>query len=143
MGKSYISCYLHCVFGTKGRLRLITPEIEKKLWSYMCGIAKNHAMKVLAIGGTEDHIHMLISLPATISLANAMQTLKGISSKWVNDSLLCSNKFGWQEGYGAFSVGVRHINKVITYISIQKEHHKSQSFEEEFRIFIDAHGEKW
>lgn len=94
MSNSYISCYLHCVFGTKGRLSLITPDIEKKLWSYMCGIAKNHAMKVLAIGGTENHIHMLISLPATISLANAMQTLKGISSKWVNDTYPNFNKFG-------------------------------------------------
>jgi len=72
-----------------------------------------------------------------------MQALKGISSKWVNDSFPGPFKFGWQEGYGAFSVGVRYIDRVIAYISNQKEHHRTQSFQEELRIFLDAHGIQW
>ena len=78
MAHSYISCYIHYVFSTKYRMKIITPKMEARLWPYMCGIARNHNMKALAIGGIEDHIHMLISLPSTISIARAIQKVPGL-----------------------------------------------------------------
>ena len=101
----------------------------------MCGIARDHTMKIKAIGGTENHVHILISLPSSISLSKAMQSLKGISSKWINDTFSLSQLFGWQKGYGAFSVGIRQINNTVRYIKNQKEHHLNQTFEEEFQSF--------
>ena len=135
MSQSYISCYVHCIFSTKDRIRILSPEIEKKFWPFMCGIARDHTMKIKAIGGTENHVHILISLPSSISLSKAMQSLKGISSKWINDTFSLSQLFGWQKGYGAFSVGIRQINNTVRYIKNQKEHHLNQTFEEEFQSF--------
>ncbi len=116
-----------------------TPKMEARLWPYMCGIARNHNMKALAIGGIEDHIHMLISLPSTISIAGAIRKIKGISSKWVHETFPDSHDFNWQKGYGAFRVGMRHIDRIITYMENQKKHHNKETFKEEFLIFLNAH----
>ena len=86
----------------------MTNELQERLWPYMGGIARENNMKALAIGGIEDHIHLLISLPATLSIAKAIQLLKGGSSKWVHDRFPDHNNFKWQEGYGAFSVNISH-----------------------------------
>ena len=100
MSHSYISCFIHYVFSPKGRMKTISPRLEKRLWFYICGIARNHSMKALAIGGTDDHIHMRISLPSTISIAKAIQEIKGVSSKWVHETFPDLHDFNWQEGYG-------------------------------------------
>ena len=139
MAHSYISCYIHYVFSTKYRMKIITPKMEARLWPYMCGIARNHSMKALAIGGIEDHIHMLVSLPSTISIAKAIQKIKGISSKWVHETFPDLHDFNWQEGYGAFSVGMRNIDKTVAYIENQKNHHNKKTFKEEFCVFLNAH----
>ena len=104
MSHSYVSNLMHCVFSTKERLPLITPELEPRLWPYLGGIARENKMKAIAIGGTTDHVHGLLSLPATMSFAKAVQLIKGGSSKWVHDSFRDHRRFAWQEGYGAFSV---------------------------------------
>jgi REP element-mobilizing transposase RayT len=97
-------------------------------------------MKALAIGGTSDHLHTLISLPATMSVAKAIQLLKGGSSKWVHDNSPGYQKFSWQEGYGAFSVSASQKDKTIAYIRGQKEHHRRRTFQDEFLEFLDKHG---
>ena len=97
-------------------------------------------MRALAIGGTTDHSHALLSLPATLSLAKAIQLIKGGSSKWIHDRLPKYRKFEWQEGYGAFSVSPSQVRSVITYINNQKEHHRKKTFEEEFLEFLDKYG---
>ncbi len=97
-------------------------------------------MPALAIGGIDNHVHLLLSLPATISLAKAMQTLKGVSSKWVNDNFSLRHEFAWQEGYAAFSVSISEVPKTVAYIKNQREHHRKQSFEEEFLLFLKRHG---
>ena len=81
MANSYISLYVHYVFSTKERLPLILPELQNRLWAYIGGIARKNKMKALAVGGTEDHIHILLSLPATMSISKAIQLIKGNSSK--------------------------------------------------------------
>jgi REP element-mobilizing transposase RayT len=77
---------MHCVFSTKERRNLITPELQERLYPYLGGIARENKMKALSIGGVEDHVHALLSIPSTLSIAKAMQLLKGNSSKWIHES---------------------------------------------------------
>jgi REP element-mobilizing transposase RayT len=131
---------MHCVFSIKERLPLITPELESRLWPYLGGIARENKMKAIAIGGTVDHIHALLSLPATMSFAKAVQLIKGGSSKWIHDTLREHRRFAWQEGYGAFSVSSSQAQKTIAYIRRQKEHHRKRSFQDEFIDLLEKHG---
>jgi putative transposase len=137
---SYISSYYHCVFSTKERKRQIDEALQERLWPYLGGIAKANKMRALAIGGVEDHIHLLLSMPSTISIAESMQRIKGASSKWVHEEFPDRRDFAWQEGYGAFSVGVSQLNSTKRYIDNQRDHHTRQSFEEEYLAFLQKHG---
>jgi REP-associated tyrosine transposase len=138
MAHTYVSGLYHCVFSTKGRRGLIPPAKQPDLWSYLGGIARKNGFKAVAVGGTDNHAHLLLSLPATVPLAKAIQLLKGGSSKWMNDS--GANGFAWQEGYGAFSVGIAQQAETIAYIQSQPEHHHKRGFEEEFLAFLKKHG---
>ncbi len=138
MSHTYVSNLVHCVFSTKERRNSIVPEKQAQLWSYLGGIARRNGFKAIAIGGIENHVHILLSVPATMPLAKAVQLLKGGSSKWMNDS--GSGKFAWQEGYGAFTVGVSQQAHTVAYINSQAEHHQKHSFEEEFLAFLQKHG---
>ena len=97
-------------------------------------------MKALAIGGASDHVHMLFSLPATLSVAKAMQLLKGNSSKWIRETFPKMRFFAWQGGYGAFSVGVSSVDRTVAYIGNQAEHHRTRSFREEYAAMLKKHG---
>src|SRR5437773_8450242 len=99
---SFMSCVVHCVWSTKNREPCLTSDLRERLWPYLGGIAKQNQMKALAIGGANDHVHILLSLPATLSVAKAMQFLKGNSSKWIRETFPKMHSFAWQEGYGAF-----------------------------------------
>ena len=139
MSHSYLSCYIHYVFSTKGRQPWITSELQERLFEYMGGIAKTHKMKSIRVGGTENHVHQLISLPSTLTIARAVQLIKGNSSKWIHDTFPQYQYFEWQEGYGAFSVNVSLIEKTIAYITNQQEHHRIKTFEEEFVQILKKH----
>ncbi len=106
MPHSYTSNLMHCTFSTKERYPWIDSDLERNLWPYIGGIARENRMKALAIGGIFDHLHALLSLPSTMSFAKAVQLIKGGSSKWIHDSKAKYRKFEWQEGYGAFSVSL-------------------------------------
>jgi len=140
MPHSYVSCLVHCVFSTKDRRNMITPDIEGRLWSFMGGIARKNNMKVLAANGTENHTHVLLSVPSTVTIAKAIQLIKGGSSKWVHDTFPTHDTFGWQEGYGAFSIGISQVKNTIAYINSQKEHHRVKTFEDEFVAILKKHG---
>ena len=114
IGHTYVSNMVHYVFSTKYRQKLITPELEARLWPYMGGIARENNMKAISIGGTEDHTHMLLWLPGTVSVAKAVQLIKGGSSKWVHDQFPKFRDFGWQEGYGAFTIGISQAEETIS-----------------------------
>jgi REP element-mobilizing transposase RayT len=137
---SYISSYHHCVFSTKERRPLITPALQQRLWPFLGGIARQNKMKAIAVGGVEDHVHLLLSIPATVSIAKTMQLLKGGSSKWVHETFPQHRLFGWQEKYGAFSVSVSQMDKIIEYIKNQQEHHRKMTFQEEFLALLKKHG---
>jgi len=136
---SYVSSYHHCVFSTKDRRPIITPALQERLWPYLGGIARENKMTAIEIGGVQDHVHMLLSLPSTMPVAKALQLIKGGSSKWVHDSFPDQRFFGWQTKYGSFSVSVSQLNKIIEYIRGQPEHHRKMTFKEEFVALLKKH----
>jgi putative transposase len=140
MPHSHICCLVHVVFGTAERRHTIRGDMQERLHGYMGGIARQNGIAVLAIGGTVDHVHLLFSLPRTISVAKAVQLVKGGSSKWLHETEPGFRNFAWQEGYGAFSIGVSQREKTIKYIEAQSEHHKAMSFGDEMTKFLRAHG---
>ncbi|MGD2110427.1 MAG: IS200/IS605 family transposase [Phycisphaerae bacterium] len=140
MPHSYFNCLIHYVFSTKNRRKAISAEIRERLWAYIGGIARENGMKALAVGGMEDHVHLLVTLPATLSVAKAAQLIKGGSSKWVHETFPAMKEFAWQEGYGAFSIGTSGAEDTIAYIVRQEEHHRTRSFEDEFVAFLNRHG---
>ena len=131
---------MHCVFATKERRPTITAELQERLWPYLGGIARENKIKALGIGGVSDHVHVLLSLPATLSIAKAVQLIKGNSSKWIHETLPQFWNFEWQEGYGAFSIGVSGVEDTLAYIRNQPEHHRKHTFREELEIFLKKHG---
>jgi len=131
---------MHCVFATKQRRPLIGAELQARLWPYLGGIARESRMKALVVGGVEDHVHILLSIPSALSVAKAVQLLKGNSSKWIHDTFKEHWNFEWQEGYGAFSIGVSGVEDTMKYIEGQREHHRTSSFREELEIFLKKHG---
>jgi putative transposase len=137
MSHTYAANLIHCVFSTKGRRPLISAERQEQLWAYILGIARNMNIKVLAIGGVSDHLHLLIALPPTLNLAKVICDFKANSSKWLNET---GSRFAWQEGYGAFSVSPSRIADVKRYIRNQAEHHKTRKFDEEFIDLLKRSG---
>ena len=136
---SYTSVLVHYVFSTHQRRPLISEELQPKLWAYMGGIARANKMKALAIGGTRDHVHLLLSLPATMAIAKAVQLIKAGSSKWLNEQKK-TKWFEWQEDYGGFTVGIAQKEATIRYILNQKQHHARKNFDQEFRMILKRHG---
>jgi len=140
MTHSLTSSLFHVVFSTKERKNLIDPQMRPRLWSYLKGIAETNGFDAAAVGGTDNHIHVLLKLPATINLAKAVQLLKGGSSKWIHDTFPDRQAFAWQKGYGAFSIGVSGIAQTVAYIENQAAHHRNRSFEDEYLEFVRRHG---
>ncbi len=110
MAHSYTSSLFHCVFSTKGRRRLITPALQSRLWPFMGGIARENGMKAVAIGGVEDHVHLLLSLPSTLAIAKAIQLVKS------------------------------QTDRTIAYINSQADHHRKRTFQEEMLAILKKHG---
>lgn len=140
MAHSYVSSLYHCVFSTKERQPMIVAEFRDRLWAYMGGIANENRMKALSIGGVVDHAHILLSIPSTMAISKALQLIKGGSSKWIHETFPRHRGFEWQAGYGAFSIGISQVATTRVYIESQEEHHRKQSFQDEFRAFLKKHG---
>jgi putative transposase len=138
MANTYDINLVHCIFGTKGRLPLIRePE---HLWSLIRAVARNAQIEVLAAGGTTNHLHLLLKLPKTRTLADVMRELKANSSLRIRKRLPA---FAWQDGYGAISVSPSAIHAVTQYIAHQEEHHRRRSFEEEYVEILDRAGVRY
>jgi putative transposase len=137
MSHSYPNVLVHCVFSTKLRRDSIPADLQEKLQMYFAGIGRNHDIPVLAAGGTANHVHLLIALPAATPLAKAVQLLKANSSRWLGEH---GFEFAWQEGYGAFSVSASNAVAVKHYIQHQPEHHAKYCFEDEFVLLLRKSG---
>jgi putative transposase len=137
MSHSYSNNYVHAVYSTKDRADLIPAEFEKRLYSFIAAVAREHKIPLLAAGGMADHSHLLFLLPATISLASAINAFKVNSSRFMHEQGFA---FQWQNGYGAFSVSVSQLDMVTAYIRGQSEHHKKITFEQEFLALLKKSG---
>jgi putative transposase len=135
------SIYIHLIFSTSGRRTLISEDIQPRLWQYIGGIARTNGFRALQVGGTEDHVHVLVSLSPTIAVAKSAQLIKGGSSKWFHDTFGKRVFFSWQAGYGAFSVSPSLLDRTIEYIRNQKEHHRKMDFNEEWRRLTEMMGQ--
>lgn len=137
MSHTYSQNVLHVVFSTKDRQKTISPEFQARLWAYVVGVCQKLEILVHALGGTEDHIHLLIQVPPSLPVAKAILAVKSNSSRWANQE---GHGFAWQQGYGAFSVSSSNVPAVVQYIRNQQAHHKRRGFEEEFVALLKKHG---
>jgi putative transposase len=140
MANTYTSLHYHVVFSTKNRVPDIAQNIEQRVWAYIGGIARKHKMTALQVGGVEDHIHALVTAPPIYAPSQIAQFLKGESSKWIHEEFREMRGFGWQDGYGAFTVSKSNIPDVVRYIQNQREHHRKKTFQEEYRELLEKHG---
>jgi putative transposase len=129
MAQTLTQILLHLVFSTKNRADLITPAVEPDLYAYMGGITRNLKCALISGGGTSNHIHLLVVLGKTITVADLLMHTKKESSKWMKSKGV--PRFAWQEGYGAFSIGESGRGATMTYIKSQKKHHIKMTFEDE------------
>ncbi len=137
MAHSYSRIHIQLIFSTKERRNLITKKLQPHLWAYIAGLCKKYEMIAVAIGGTENHVHILFHLSPKLALAKALQVIKANSPKWIGEQGI---EFAWQEGYGAFGVSSSNLDQVAGYIRNQQAHHRKFSFEDEFRSLLKKHG---
>ncbi len=136
MPQSLSNLLIHIVFSTKNRTPFIEPVIEKEFHLYMLGICKKHGVSLIKIGGVEDHIHLLVDLPRTITVSKLVQEVKVGSSKWLKTKGSQFLHFAWQSGYAVFSVSSTHKDALIQYIDNQRQHHLNSSFQDEYRSLL-------
>src|ERR1700733_11150142 len=140
MANTFSCLNVHCVFSTKDRVKDLNPEVQGRLWPYMGGIAKQNGVIPKCIGGVSDHVHLLVALPARMAAAKAIQLIKAGSSAWIHQTFPELQNFSWQQGYGAFSVGISQVQETVRYIEQQLEHHRTRTFQEEYTAFLKKHG---
>ncbi len=137
MSHAYARNYQHIVFATKGRRRFLKPAFRHDVYDNVRKTCRDYGVSVMELGGTADHVHVLLNVPPKIAVSNLVRAMKANSSKWMNEH---DHLFAWQIGYGAFSVSESVVNSVVTYIRGQEEHHSNRSFDEEFMALLRKHG---
>ena len=141
MPQSLVQIYVHIVFSTKNRAPYLQDRaVRDRLHAYLNGICENQGSPSLRVGGTKDHIHILCRLSKTLDVATLIRELKRDSSKWIKDENPRLADFYWQQGYGAFSVSPSHVDALIQYIANQEEHHRRETFQDEFRRLCKKYG---
>jgi putative transposase len=140
MANTFTQIYIHYIFSTKKRKPLIQPHMEKRLFAYIGGTAREYGYTVIANGGMPDHIHTLAGIPASMNISKVVQILKSTSSKWMNDTFYPNRDFRWQSGYGGFSIGQSNLQDAVRYLNNQKHHHQTISFQEEYLRFLKKYG---
>jgi REP-associated tyrosine transposase len=139
MANTFSFLNIHCIFSTKERVPVLTPEIRERLWPYLGGIARQNGFRARCVGGVADHVHLLLSLSTTVAISKAVQLIKAGSSAWIHQSFPKLRNFSWQQGYGAFSVGISQMSETIRYIEQQPEHHRTRTFQEEYLNILRKH----
>jgi putative transposase len=139
MANTYTQLYAHIVFAVGGRTSVISTRWKDNLFKFITGIITNKNQKLMMINGMPDHLHLLIGFNPDCCLSDLIRDIKSNSSRWINENHLVAGKFGWQTGFGAFSVSQSQIDKVVKYILTQEEHHKKRSFTEEYIEFLNEY----
>jgi putative transposase len=140
MPQSLSLLLVHIVFTTKDRFPYLGSAVRPSLHGYLATVARNQGNQCYRVGGVADHVHFAIRLARTVTVAGVVEELKTSSSKWLKTQSPELAKFAWQRGYGAFSVGPADLNAVIAYIDGQEEHHRTRTFQEEYRAFLTKYG---
>jgi putative transposase len=137
MSGTYSNLLYHVIFSTKNRFPFITKEIKDDLHAYLGGIVREREGIALAIGGMADHVHLLLKVKPKFALSDIVRDVKTVSSKWVNETKQGLHKFGWQDGFAAFTVSQSQVEAVRRYIERQEEHHRGMDFKAELlRLFV-------
>ena len=139
MANTFTQLRYHCIWSTKNREPIIRRDIEARVWAIIAATGARHDVEVLKVGGIENHVHALVRISKTDSVSEAMKRLKGGSSNGINKAGIINGHFGWQDGYGAYTVSASAIPDVVSYITNQREHHREMTFEEEFVKFLEKH----
>ena len=140
MSSSYANLLYHIIFSTKERQPIITEAYQARLYEYIGGTIRGLGGISLGINGTEDHVHLLAKLQPDKSVSDVLRDLKANASGWMHDVFPDAQDFAWQRGYGAFTVSQSNVQAVQEYIARQQEHHRKQSFRDEFIGFLQANG---
>ncbi len=138
MPNTYTNLLYHIVFSTKDRAPLIAENLKEELYKYVGGIIRDEGGVKLESGGVENHIHLLAKFKASVSVSDMLRLIKANSSKWANERT--QGEFAWQEGYAAFSVSESQVVPVQRYIRNQVQHHRKQTYQQEFVALLDRHG---
>jgi REP element-mobilizing transposase RayT len=136
MANTYTQLYIQFVFTVKGRQNFILEQFREELEKVMCGIVKNYKCKTYAIYCNPDHTHIFIGMHPDISPSKLMEQVKSGSSKWINEKKFIRGHFSWQKGFGAFTYSRSHIDRVVNYVLNQPQHHKKQSFKDEYLLLL-------
>ena len=136
MANTYTQLHIQFVFAVKYRKALITPDWKERLHQYITAIFQSNKHKMLQINSMPDHIHILVGFRPDQAISAAIQNVKTESSKWINHNKLAAGKFAWQEGFGAFAYSKSQVPNVIRYIQQQEQHHRKQTFLNEYREFL-------
>jgi REP element-mobilizing transposase RayT len=136
MAGTFSQIYIQVVFAVQNRQCMIQSSWEEELYKYISGIVRNNEQKLLAINGMPNHIHFFIGMKPSCCLSDLVREVKKSSNEFINEKRFSKFKFNWQEGYGAFSYSHSQIDSVVKYIMNQKEHHRKQTFREEYLDFL-------
>ncbi len=137
MANTYTQLFVHIVFSTKGREKILLNNYRDDLFKYMSGIINGKNQKSLAVNGVTDHVHLFLSIQPTITISDLVRDIKHSSTNFIKEKGFIKNKFNWQKGFGAFTYSKSQIDSVINYIMNQEEHHKQKTFEEEYIEFLN------
>ena len=139
MSKEFISCLMHVVIGTYHQKNFLTAGIRSQLSAYLSSIAKSKGMTLVALGGTENHIHFLLSLPTRLSVESAIIPMKQSSTTWLRQNFETLRSFSWSAGFAAFSISRSQLDSTLLYIQNQEQYHWKKTFQEEYLEFLNFH----
>jgi putative transposase len=136
MPQSLSHILIHLIWSTKDRQRWLEPGIREATHAFLAGTVRQCDCEAYRVGGVADHIHLAVRLPRTLSVADLVKEIKTASSKWIKTQDASLHSFAWQQGYSAFSVGMSQKEKLLHYIDNQEEHHRTRTFQDEYRDFL-------
>ena len=137
MAGTFSQIYIQYVFAVKGRENLLQKPWRDEVFKYMAGIIKGKNQKPIIVNGVEDHVHVFVGIKPSMAISDLVRDIKNNSSKFINEQNFIKRKFSWQEGYGAFSYAHSQIENVFQYIANQEEHHKKETFQEEYLDLLE------
>lgn len=136
MPQSLSFILVHIIFSTRERQPLLVREVRPDLYAYLAGIVRDEGNECFRVGGTADHVHLAVRMARTQDVSHLLEAVKSSSSRWLKGQHPDLNRFAWQRGYGAFSVGPTDSGALCRYIDNQEAHHRERTFKDEFRAFL-------